>query len=98
TPFTIRLFGPEQYGIWATVTAIVSYLGFGDLGMSTASTRFASDAYSRGDAQGESSIIWTSTAIGLGAAAIFVGVLCLFAEPIAARLIHASAKLVHQST
>src|SRR5437016_6604510 len=60
TPFTIRLFGPEQYGVWAIITTIVSYYGFADLGMSTASTRFASLAYASGDSQKESSVIWTA--------------------------------------
>src|SRR5438270_13657663 len=58
TPFTIRLFGPEQYGIWAIIITIVSYFGFADLGMSTASTRFASMAYESGDSEKESSVVW----------------------------------------
>src|SRR5947209_20349204 len=60
TPFTLRLFGPEQYGIWAILTTIVSYFGFADIGMGTASTRFATEAHHQGDSKREADVIWTS--------------------------------------
>src|SRR5438309_1400410 len=71
TPFTIRLFGPEEYGMWAILTTILSYFGFADLGMSTASTQYATEAHNQGDLQREADVIWTSLLIATTSAAIF---------------------------
>jgi O-antigen/teichoic acid export membrane protein len=79
TPFTIRLFGPVQYGIWALINVVISYMGFADFGMSPASTRYASEAFSKGDTERERAVIWTSALMGLATTAVFVGGLYLLA-------------------
>ena len=40
TPFTIRMLGPESYGVLALVNVLVGYLAFTDVGMGLTATRF----------------------------------------------------------
>jgi O-antigen/teichoic acid export membrane protein len=98
TPFTLRLFGPEEYGIWAILTTIVSYFGFADLGMGTASTRFAAEAHHQGDSQREADVVWTSLLVGFVSGAIFAIVLALCAGRIVSALVHGSPQLEQQAT
>jgi O-antigen/teichoic acid export membrane protein len=98
TPFTLRLFGPEQYGIWAILTTIVTYFGFADLGMGTASTRFATEAHNQGDSQREADVVWTSLLIGFVSAGLLALLLAFTARPIIAALVHGSAQLEQQAT
>ena len=65
TPLIIRKLGAESYGVLVLVWSIPTYLGFADLGMSTASTRFAAEAYGSNDSDSESRSIWTAAAISL---------------------------------
>src|SRR3954468_8730047 len=97
TPFTLRLFGPEQYGIWAILTTIISYFGFADIGMGTASTRFATEAHHQGDSQREADVIWTSLVVGFTSAAIFALLLSLCAGGIVSLLIHGSPQFHQQA-
>lgn len=63
TPFVIRLLGTESYGILALINVLIGYLGFADIGMSSASTKFGAEANARGDMEGEISVIWTALVI-----------------------------------
>ncbi len=65
TPFIIRLLGSESYGVLILVGLIPSYLGFADFGMSLASTKFGSEAYSRGRPEKEAGIIRLAALIAL---------------------------------
>jgi O-antigen/teichoic acid export membrane protein len=60
TPFVIRLLGTDDYGLLTLINLLIGYLGFADLGMGTASTRFGAEALARGDRKGESAVVWTS--------------------------------------
>jgi O-antigen/teichoic acid export membrane protein len=71
TPFTIRLLGSDGYGVLVLITLIPTYLGFADFGMGLASTKFASEAYARGDFKKEASIVRTAALIALCASAPF---------------------------
>ncbi|HMS11259.1 MAG TPA: oligosaccharide flippase family protein, partial [Pyrinomonadaceae bacterium] len=89
TPFTIRLLGAEGYGVFILVGLIPAYLAFADLGMSLASTRFASEAFGRGDRKEEAAVIRTAVAVALaGGVPVALGliifapqVISLFAVP-----------------
>lgn len=65
TPFVIRLLGAEGYGVLILVSLIPTYLGFADLGMGLASTKFASEAYAAGDAEREARTVRTAAVIAL---------------------------------
>jgi O-antigen/teichoic acid export membrane protein len=63
TPFVIRLLGAESYGVLILVGLLPTYLGFADLGMGLASTKFASEAYAEGDPAREARIVRTAALI-----------------------------------
>jgi O-antigen/teichoic acid export membrane protein len=82
TPFVIRLLGAPGYGVLALVHVLIGSLGFADMGMGTASTRFGSLAHARGDNEGESAAIWSSLAIAAASAIPVALVLALGARPL----------------
>src|SRR5262252_5549170 len=53
TPFVIRLLGTELFGVLSLINVLIGYISFADLGMTTASTRFAGQAFARNDERGE---------------------------------------------
>ncbi|MBO0347849.1 flippase [Phormidium pseudopriestleyi FRX01] len=63
TPFVIRLLGTESYGVLALINVLIGYLGFADIGMSSASTKFGAEANARGDTEEEVAVIWTALVI-----------------------------------
>src|SRR5437660_2137669 len=67
TPFTIRLLGPEAYGLLALVNVLLGYLAFADLGMGLASTQLGSEAHALGDKLREATMTWTE---------LFAGIIC----------------------
>ena len=69
TPFLIRLLGPASYGLWTLLLLATTWASHSNLGMGIASTKFGAGYYARGDAQGESSVVWTA----LGLIAVTVG-------------------------
>ena len=68
-PLTVRYLGPQQYGIWVTISSIVVMLSVMDLGISSSLTNRISQAYARGDrAEAQryyATACWTSTIVGL---------------------------------
>jgi O-antigen/teichoic acid export membrane protein len=81
TPFTIRLLGAQSYGVLTLVHVLIGYLSFGDLGMGTASTRFGSHAYAKGDERGEATAIWSALALAV-IPATTLAILLMFGAPL----------------
>lgn len=79
TPFVIRMLGAESYGVLILIALIPTYLGFADFGMSMASTKFASEAYSEGDEEKEARIVRTAAFIALCTSIPIAALLILFA-------------------
>jgi O-antigen/teichoic acid export membrane protein len=80
-PFTIRLLGPARYGLWSLLQSVLAYFRLADLGMATASTKFAADRYARNDSPGEATVIWTALAVTVtltGAAALAAAIAAPF--------------------
>lgn len=65
TPFVIRFLGADGYGVLILVGLIPIYFSFADFGMSIASTKFASEAYGKGNRKKEASVIRTSALVAL---------------------------------
>lgn len=65
THYVIKLLGEVGYGVLAWIVLIPNYFSYADLGMSMASTKFASEAYAAGDARREGQIVRTAAAIAL---------------------------------
>lgn len=72
TPFVIRFLGAESYGVLLLVGLIPTYFSFADFGMALASTKFASEAFGRGDRNEEQRVVWTAAAIA-GLSSFVVG-------------------------
>lgn len=69
-PFLIRFLGPEQFGIFSLINAIIGCLAFSDFGMGVASTRFGARAHALGDVTGETQAVWTALGLSLSSAAL----------------------------
>lgn len=82
TPFVIRLLGSEGYGVLILVGLIPSYFGFADLGMSIASTKFASEAFSLGEKEKEGRIVRTAAVIAVAGSIPVAAVLIVFSDEI----------------
>jgi len=65
TPFTIRFLGSEGYGVLILIGLIPQYFSFADFGMGLAATKFGSEAYGRGDDEGEARTVRTAALIAL---------------------------------
>lgn len=98
TPFTIRLLGEARYGLWSLLQTGLIWVGLADLGMTTASTRFAGEAHERDDAAGESVATWTGTAISVVATCVVAGVAVILARPIVADVMNAPRGLIAPGT
>ena len=62
-PFLTRSMTPTAFGAWALVLQLGAYVGFLDLGIQTAISRFVAQANERNDAHHRDSIVNTSLAI-----------------------------------
>jgi O-antigen/teichoic acid export membrane protein len=82
TPLIIRMLGSEGYGVLILIGLIPTYFSFSELGMGMASTRFASEAYARGDLDEEARAIRTAALIALICSTIVAVPIAVFAEPI----------------
>ena len=81
-PFVIRLLGSEGYGVLLLIVLIPTYFAFSDLGMGVASTKFESEAYARGDREGEANVVWTALLIALATAILIAVPMAVFSRSI----------------
>ncbi len=65
TAYVIRLLGDVGYGVLTLIVLIPNYFSYADLGMSMASTKYASEAFAEGDLEREARIVRTATLIAL---------------------------------
>lgn len=86
TPFVIRLLGSESYGVLLLVGLIPNYFTFADFGMGMASTKFGSEAYGRGDREGEAAVVRTAALIALICSSVVALPMIIFAGPIVVAL------------
>lgn len=82
TPLIIRMLGSEGYGVLILIALIPTYFSFAEFGMGIASTRFASEAYARGDLDEEARAIRTAALIALIFSSVVAIPIAIFAEPI----------------
>lgn len=80
TPFIVRTLGAESYGVLILIWAIPTYFGFADLGMSTASTKFAAEAFGDTDREREARTVWTAAAIALAFSVPLAAILITFSD------------------
>jgi O-antigen/teichoic acid export membrane protein len=85
TPFVVHLMGKTGWGLLFIVNSVLSYTASGDLGMGVASTKFAAEAFERGDAREESAVVWTALLVML-APTTLLAVLLFAGAPLLADL------------
>jgi O-antigen/teichoic acid export membrane protein len=81
-PIIIRMLGSQGYGVLILINLIPTYFSFSEMGMGIASTRFASEAYARGDLDEEARAIRTAGLIALVCASLVAIPIAIFAGPI----------------
>src|SRR5580704_19169600 len=59
-PYVIHGMGPERFGILSIAWVLLGYVGFLDLGLSRATTKFVAEYLGRGEARKLPSLVWTS--------------------------------------
>lgn len=91
-PITIRYLGPEDFGIWATISTTLSMLLVLDLGVANSLTNFVSEAYARDDRDHASTYATTALGIVLSVSLLLAGVAwCLWPSLDWNRLFHLSS-------
>jgi O-antigen/teichoic acid export membrane protein len=97
-PFIIRLLGPAKYGLWALIQTLGTYFIVADLGMATASTRFAAERYAHDDSEGESTVIWTSLATTVSITGVFCVAMAIAAPFVVIHVLHVRGPLRSEGT
>jgi len=64
-PFIIRGLGKDAFGIFSLALMGLGYLGFLDMGLGAATTKFVAQYLGKGDARQLSSLVWTSLGLQL---------------------------------
>jgi O-antigen/teichoic acid export membrane protein len=82
TPFVIRLLGTEAYGVLILINLLIGYMGFADLGMGQASTKFGAAAHAHGDDAGEAAAIYTSLLVLSVPSLMVASIMAFAADPI----------------
>jgi O-antigen/teichoic acid export membrane protein len=88
-PFVVHTVGPEQYGLWSLVWAVVSLFALIDLGFGTSVVKYVADARGKKDADRLRQVVCTlfwvfvaqSTVLGIVSLSLFQGFDKLFALP-----------------
>ena len=84
SPYIVRHLGNSAYGIWVLLVSLTGYLGFLDLGIRGAVTRYIARFHTEGDHEQASRTVSSASGLFLlgGFAALFVsGAFALFAVP-----------------
>ena len=97
TPVVIRCLGAEAYGVLALIGVVLAYVAFSDLGMSTASTRFAAQSHARGDEKGEVAVVWTALMV-ISGPLLLIGVGLVLMAPTLVVSILAIPSYLHQDS
>ena len=93
TPFTIRALGAEQYGLLTLIGLLIGYASIADIGMGSASTKFAAEAHAQQNPRAEAEVIWTSILIALLGSLVVAGLLVLAADRLLAGPFNLSPEL-----
>ena len=73
-PITVRYLGPEDFGVWVTISTALSMLLVLDLGVANSLTNFISEAYARDDREHASTYTTTALGVMLAVALLLAGI------------------------
>jgi O-antigen/teichoic acid export membrane protein len=77
-PILIRGLGQDRYGIYATVTSVVGYVGLLDLGIGISLTKFVAEYYAKRDYRRLNEMLSTSLLLYVGLGILGAGILIGF--------------------
>jgi len=97
TPYVIRGLGIERFGILSLAWAILSYSAYFDLGLTRATTKFSSEAISKGEPEKIPAILWTSMGIQTLLGLLAALVVCIVTPFFVVRVLHIPAGLARES-
>lgn len=97
TPYVIRGLGVERFGVLSLVWAILWYASYFDLGLTRATTKFASEAIGRGQPETIPAILWTSLGIQWLLGTIATLSICFVTPFLVTRVLHIPAVLATES-
>jgi O-antigen/teichoic acid export membrane protein len=72
-PLALGYLGPEQYGLWVTISAVTAMLTFADFGLGNGLMNFVADAYGRDDRAAAQRAVSSAFLMLLAVAGIGVG-------------------------
>ncbi len=78
SPFIVRHLGNSAYGVWVLLVSMTGYLGFLDLGIRGAVTRYVAKYHSERDHEKSSRTVSSACGLFLGAGAIAVAAAVIF--------------------
>ena len=79
-PLALNYLGTERYGLWITISSLITVLGFADLGIGNGLLNSLADAHGRNDFQAARSHVSSAFYMLLGIAGLF-GILWIFLYP-----------------
>jgi len=80
TPFLISVLGPDQYGLWSLVWAVVSLLMLIDMGFGASVVKFIADARGRDDGEAHQRAVGTFFWIYVGQMAVLLALVAIFSS------------------
>ncbi|MHB9149539.1 MAG: oligosaccharide flippase family protein [Thermoleophilia bacterium] len=72
-PLTLQYLGAERYGLWMTISSLMVFLGFADLGLGNGLMNAVSSAFGRGDRSAARTSVSSGFFMLLGVAVIVLG-------------------------
>jgi O-antigen/teichoic acid export membrane protein len=97
TPYVIRSLGLERFGVLSLAWAILWYSSYFDLGLTRATTKFASEVIGKRQPEKIPAILWTSLAVQILLGAMAAAVICLATPFFVERVLHVPAALSRES-
>lgn len=97
TPLVIHGLGVERFGILSLAWAILWYSSYFDLGLTRATTKFASEAISRGQPEKIPAILWTSLGIQTLLGFLATAIVTLLSPVLVSRVLHIPAGLAREA-
>lgn len=93
TPLILKTLGPEEYGFWAILTSIVTYLTMFNFGLNTSVAKYAAEYMAKGRQADLETLVSTTTVAMIVLGAVIVAV-CVIVSPLIPRLFHLNPSLL----
>jgi len=82
-PLTVRYLGGERYGVWVTISSVMLFLGFTDLGLASSLTNYLGKAFGEDDKESARRYVLTACLVLSVIALLLTIAGIVFAQPLA---------------